>query len=174
VIIGLASSRYLSYLARESLFKNKIFAGLIKSLDAIPINHRGWSREGLQGVLDALGRNKAVLIFPEGERTYDGKLAPFKPGVALLAARSKAPIVPVGISGAYEAWPRTEKSPILNPMWCPASPRALAVSVGEPIPYSRYENMSREEMLRDLEREVQRQMDRAEALKRHAPRADAS
>ena len=56
VLFGLASRRYLSFLARETLFKNRFFKGLIESLDAIPIDNKGLGKDGLQACLNALNR----------------------------------------------------------------------------------------------------------------------
>ncbi len=168
VLVGLGVPRYISWVARQTLRKNRFIARLIGSLRAIPIDHRGFSREGLQATLDALDRGACVGMFPEGERTHDGKLHAFKPGFSLLVKRSKAPIVPAGIAGAYAAWPRTQKLPRLAPLFMPPSKRTIAVSIGKPIDPSIYKNMSREEMLDDLRTRVQFQMDRAEQLRRRS------
>jgi long-chain acyl-CoA synthetase len=53
-----------------------------------------------------LRRGKMLLIFPEGTRTIDGHVAEFKKGAAILAFELGIPIVPVGIRGAFESWPR--------------------------------------------------------------------
>ena len=52
-----------------------------------------------------------MLIFPEGTRTHDGEVAPLKPGFIAVARRSRVPLVPVGLDGAYQAWPRTSRLP---------------------------------------------------------------
>jgi long-chain acyl-CoA synthetase len=58
--------------------------------------------------IGALGlrHGKVLLIFPEGTRTIDGHLQEFKKGAAILASEVGVPIVPVGIRGTFEAWPR--------------------------------------------------------------------
>src|SRR5207302_4926526 len=53
-----------------------------------------------------LKRGRALLIFPEGTRSIDGHVAGFKKGAAILAFELNVPIVPVGIRGSFEAWPR--------------------------------------------------------------------
>jgi 1-acyl-sn-glycerol-3-phosphate acyltransferase len=166
LLIGFGSRRRLSFLARVTLFHNRYFRALINSVNAIPINHRGFSREGLQAVLDALAKGQAVVMFPEGERSADGKLAEFKPGLALLVKRSKALIVPVGIAGAFAAWPRQRKLPRFNPLFQPPTKRTLAVAIGKPIDPAKYANVSREEMLADLQRAVQVEMVNAEMIRR--------
>jgi 1-acyl-sn-glycerol-3-phosphate acyltransferase len=166
VLVGLAIPRYVTWLTRETLHKNRRFSRMITTLGSIPIDHRGFSREGLQRTLDALDRGACIGMFPEGERTYDGTLESFKPGVALLVKRAKAPIVPAGIAGAYGAWSRHRKVPRLAPLLMPPSDATIAVAVGRPIDPARYAKVSREEMLDDLRRMVREQMTRAEALRR--------
>lgn len=53
-----------------------------------------------------LKRGRVMLIFPEGTRSIDGRIAEFKKGSAILAYELGVPIVPVGIHGTFEAWPR--------------------------------------------------------------------
>ena len=53
-----------------------------------------------------LKHGHTLLIFPEGTRTIDGRLGPFKKGAAILAYELGVPIVPIGIRGTFEAWPR--------------------------------------------------------------------
>ena len=166
VLVGLASPRRVSFLARETLFRNKKLAWLMRSLGALPIDHRGFSREGLQSTLDALHQGKVVCVFAEGERTHTGAVEPFKPGISLLIKRVKAPIVPIGIAGAYAAWPRTRKFPRLAPRFAPPSAATIAVSVGRPIPPEKYAGMPRDEMLADLQRAVEAEVVKADQLRR--------
>jgi len=58
--------------------------------------------------IGALGlrKGRVLLIFPEGTRTIDGKLAEFKKGTAIMACELGIPVVPVGLKGAFEMWPR--------------------------------------------------------------------
>ena len=53
----------------------------------------------------------ALFVFPEGTRSYDGKLGEGRDGVAVLALRTGSPIVPIGVSGSHERWPRGQKLP---------------------------------------------------------------
>jgi 1-acyl-sn-glycerol-3-phosphate acyltransferase len=67
----------------------------------------------------------ATLVFPEGQRSPDGNLQPALPGVGLVIAKTLAPVVPIRIFGAYDAWPIGRKWPRLF--------RPVTVVVGEPI-----------------------------------------
>ena len=78
---------------------------------------RDFGKAGLQKTLALLDEGRAVLVFPEGERTHDGELEPFKAGISLLVKKVKAPIVPVGIAGAFDAWPRGRNRPRFAPLF---------------------------------------------------------
>ncbi len=166
VLLGIASTRRVSYLARETLFKKRLPSWLMRSYGALTIDHKGFSREGLQATIDYLHQGKCIGLFPEGERTHDGKLEAFKPGISLFLKRVKAPIVPAGIMGAYAAFPRTRKWPRMATRFSPASEATIAVSIGRPIDPAKYVGWPREDMLADLQRAVQLEMDRAERLRR--------
>jgi 1-acyl-sn-glycerol-3-phosphate acyltransferase len=166
ILVGLAIPRYVRFVHRQTLKKNRLLAWVMASLRAIPIDHKGFSREGLQATLDALAAGNCVGMFPEGERTHDGTVEPFKPGIALLLKRVKAPIVPVGIAGAYAALSRHQKVPRLAPLFLPPTAATIAVSVGAPIDPAKYGKASREEMLEDLRAAVKAEAAKAEGLRR--------
>jgi 1-acyl-sn-glycerol-3-phosphate acyltransferase len=105
--------RHLSFIARSGLFKSPVFAWIIRSLNSIPIREDSGDSQAIKATLGALDGGSAVLIFPEGSRCDDGAIAPFKRGVWLLMKRSRCPIVPVAIEGAFDAWPNSKSSPRL-------------------------------------------------------------
>ena len=163
--IGLASRRRLTALARKNLFEQPVLAPFIRSLGCIPID-RGLGKEGIQAVLAALEEGRAMMVFPEGERTHTGEVQPLKPGVSLLIKRVKCPIVPVGIAGTFAAWGRHMKFPRPAPLFLQPGPNTLAVAIGKPIDPARYKDMDRDEMLADLRREIVVQCEVAEKLRR--------
>jgi 1-acyl-sn-glycerol-3-phosphate acyltransferase len=165
VIVGVASHRYLTYLGRDSLFRNRYLGALIESLNAIKID-RDFGKEGLRSTLDALDHGRAVLMFPEGERSHDGEMHPFKPGVSLLVKRLKAPIVPVGIAGAFGALSRFMKTPKFAPLFLAPNEATIAVSVGAPIDPMPLVAMKREEMLQRLHDVVKVEFEKAKRLRR--------
>jgi len=111
LLLGLASSRRLSSLARSSLFHFGPFGAVISALDAVPIDRNASMVAAMRAVIGRLKNGRAVTIFPEGARTGDGRLGKFMPGFGLIAKRADVPIVPVAIVGAYECWPRTRRFP---------------------------------------------------------------
>ena len=110
-LIGSGFNRRLNYLARKTLFRFPPFRWLIEFLGAIPIDREGSGLSGLKETLRRLKRGELVLIFPEGTRTHDGQVSPLKPGFVAMARRSRVPLLPVGLDGAYDAWPRRVRFP---------------------------------------------------------------
>lgn len=166
VLVGMASSRQICYLARKTLFKNRFFGAYLRTVRTFPVDQEGVAKEGLKTVLELLKAGEVVLIFPEGERTWDGEMQPLKPGVQLLIKRAQAPVIPVGVAGAFEAFPRTRKLPHLSPLFLPATGAAVAVSVGKPQPAARYTELPRDQLLVELGREIAVLRERAKRLRR--------
>src|SRR5205085_9333441 len=96
VAVGIAARRHLCYLARKTLFTNPTFGAFLRSVNVVPVDQEGVAKDGLRTVLDLLRADQAVLVFPEGERTLNGRMSPLRPGVHLLIKRSQVPIIPVG------------------------------------------------------------------------------
>jgi 1-acyl-sn-glycerol-3-phosphate acyltransferase len=166
ILVGLAVRRQAIFLARQTLFRYRPLAWLMSSLHAVPVNHEGFAREGLKAILRQLQAGRAVGIFPEGVRTRDGGMQPLRPGIHLLIKRMEMPIVPIGIAGAYDAWPRWRPYPLPAPLFMPGTKGTIAVSVGRPIDSRRFAQQSRETVLADLFVELQKQKEKAQRLRR--------
>lgn len=149
-IIGVATSRRLNYLARKTLFKSRWFGAAIRALNAIPLDNEGIGFDGIKETLKRLKNGEAVLLFPEGARSFDGEMSPFRPGFLTLAMRSQATIVPVAVAGMFEAWPRTAKFPKLH---------RVIVSFGEPLVYETYSQLAETELHKIVENRVARLYD---------------
>jgi 1-acyl-sn-glycerol-3-phosphate acyltransferase len=164
--IGLAVRRHIYFLARKTLFHPPWFGNFLRSVNCVPVDQEGIAKEGLRTCLDLFKANQPVLVFPEGERASDGQMQTFKPGIALLMKKMPVPIVPVGVAGAYEAYPRGALIPRLSPLFMPPTGAAVAACVGKPIPPEHFAKMSREEMLEDLFHAVAVQVKAAEKIVR--------
>jgi 1-acyl-sn-glycerol-3-phosphate acyltransferase len=136
-LVGLALSRQLKYLARQGLFFWP-FSWLIRALGAVPLDKKAGGLGGIRTTLRLLKDNEAVLVFPEGTRTPDGKLSPMMPGFCALARRSGATIVPVAIEGAFAALPRGAAYP---------RPTQISIVVAAPITAVQYAQMSDEKLV---------------------------
>ncbi len=156
-LVGLTCDRRLNYLARKTLFTFPPFRWLIEFFDAIPIDRDGMGLEGIKETLRRLKRGELVLIFPEGRRSTDGRVQPLKPGFCALARRGRVPLVPVGIAGAFEAWPREAKL---------RRPGVIHVHIGEPMSPEFTEQLDDEALVAELERRIRECVERAAAGRR--------
>jgi 1-acyl-sn-glycerol-3-phosphate acyltransferase len=123
-----ALPRRITYLARYELYDIGWLAPLLRLLGALPVK-RGGARDldALRAALDLLRRGEAVGIFPEGTRSVRPGLLRANPGVALLALRSGAPVLPVAVTG-------TERLDSV-PAFLLARPRrgCVRVTIGRPF-----------------------------------------
>lgn len=98
VLITLGVKRPFAYMAKEELFKQNIFfTGLIKMMGAFPVERGKGDTSVIDTSIEKLKKGKNLVIFPEGTRSYDGKVGRGKTGVALIAAKAERDVVPVGI-----------------------------------------------------------------------------
>jgi 1-acyl-sn-glycerol-3-phosphate acyltransferase len=144
-LVGVGCPRQMNYLARDTLFLFAPLRWLIKSLEAIPIDREGIGLGGIKESLRRLKRGEMLLLFPEGTRTRDGEIAPFRPGFTVLAVRSGAAILPVAIEGAYRAWPRWRKLP---------RPGVVHIHYGRPILPEEIQGRDERELRAEVERRV--------------------
>jgi 1-acyl-sn-glycerol-3-phosphate acyltransferase len=96
------------FAAKESLFRVPFLGWHLRRSGNIPV-HRGNPRKALRSIRDAARRIAAgvpVLVFPEGERSSDGTLQPFKNGLFLLATYAGCPVVPIAIQDSRYRLPK--------------------------------------------------------------------
>ncbi len=92
----------IRFMAKEELFRNKLFGGILRAVGAFPIK-RGKSDVGaLRGAIKMLGDQENVAIFPEGTRSKGDTMRRGKQGAALIAVKAGVNILPVGIEGEYK------------------------------------------------------------------------
>ena len=126
IVVGAFFPRRLRYLAKSELFNFLPLGLAIKVLGAVPAD-----REDLQGsagavkfLIERLQAGEDILLFPEGQRSSDGRLQPLEQGVGLLAARTGAPVIPAYIHGTFEAMPRGSRA---------CRPAKISLSFGDPL-----------------------------------------
>lgn len=122
VLLAVCTKRQISYMAKVELFKNKFFNFIMKNLNAFPVKRGVPDISAIKNSLRVIKEGGVLGIFPEGTRSRDGKLKPAEPGVALIAVKTSAPVVPVRIKGNYKLFGKIE------------------VSIGSPITFSEYKN----------------------------------
>lgn len=101
-LLAASLPRSISFLAKRELFHHWAFGVFIKAYGALPINRGKGVRGTLDQLLELLAEDKAVGLFPEGTRSRAKSLQAGKLGVALVASRSGAPILPVGVTGSEQ------------------------------------------------------------------------
>lgn len=166
MIVGLVAARPLSYIARKSLYKNKLLSYLMTQLGGHPIDLDGSATAGIKAAIQLLKEGHAVVIFPEGNRTEDGAIQEMKPGLSLVLKKAPAPVIPVGIAGAFEGWPRFHKFPRPAPLFLPPLPGCLGVVYGPPIPPEKLLAMDQQEMMAFFKVELTKLWLEAEQLRR--------
>ena len=125
-LVGSGLKRDINYLARESLFRFPGIGALLRSWNAVPVDRDGGGARGLKAILDRLLAGGAIILFPEGTRTRDGKLQPARSGIGLTVIKSTAPVVPVRVFGTFDAYGRHVKLP---------RPCRVTVKYGRPLSF---------------------------------------
>ena len=97
VILTMPMKKPVTYMAKEELFKNKLFGWFIRKLGAFPVKRGTGGMQVIDDAVDILESGRHLVIFPEGTRSKDGKVGKGKTGVALIAARSGVDVLPCGI-----------------------------------------------------------------------------
>lgn len=105
VAVGISTRRRLHYMARDDLFTIPVLGWLIKNLNTFPVKRDRPDPEAIKKALRVLKRGEALLVFPEGTRSPDGRLLPGQLGIGMLAWRSRATIIPTAVIGSERALP---------------------------------------------------------------------
>lgn len=106
VVVAAVCPRRLSFMARDSLFKNPAFGWLISSAGAFPVKRSSADLSALKEALKCLKKNCALLLFPEGTRAVEPEIErPAQPGIGFLAVKSGVPVIPAFVKGTDKALP---------------------------------------------------------------------
>ena len=108
-IVGLATKRKLSYMAKDSLFKNKILRVLLKKVEAFPVKRETPDFGALKQTLIRLKGGWPVVLFPEGTRKKSVAKQEIQSGVGFVAVKSAVPVVPVFIEDSDKVLPPGRK-----------------------------------------------------------------
>jgi 1-acyl-sn-glycerol-3-phosphate acyltransferase len=128
-VLATSIPRELYFLAKSTLFEVPLFGALIRSVNALPIRRGANDPAGITRAIGTLERGGVLLLFPEGGRMKDGQLHPARPGLGLIEAQARVPIVPVYVRGTNRirrCLVRAEKvrirfgEPLPETLWFPA------------------------------------------------------
>lgn len=121
-----ASNTPLRFMAKQSLSRFPVFGSAMSAMGMLFVDRsdkeKAWA--SIRAAAETLAEGKAVLVFPEGTRSRDGDLLPFKKGGFVLAIESGLPILPIGIAGTGK---------VLPPGWVIEGTSPAVLAVGEPI-----------------------------------------
>ncbi|MCL6515585.1 lysophospholipid acyltransferase family protein [Alicyclobacillus sp.] len=106
LLLGMAVPRFVHFMAKEELFRNRFLAALIRYLGAFPVRRGLQDKAAIRNALAVPAHGGCLIVFPEGHRSRDGKLQRGLPGIAFIARKSACPLVPAAIVGPYRLWHR--------------------------------------------------------------------
>jgi 1-acyl-sn-glycerol-3-phosphate acyltransferase len=126
-LAGICSKRGVYYLARKSLLKWPFFGPLFPAMNVIPVERDGNDISALREVIKKIKEGNGVVLFPEGTRSKDGNIQPARAGIGFVIAKTRAPVLPMRIFGAYDAFPKNSKRLHFT---------QITVVIGEPLFFS--------------------------------------
>lgn len=109
IIGAVISDRPSKGIARSTLLESKLLGSYISAFGVISIKRGESDLVAIKKALQELAAGRCVMIFPEGTRTQTGEMGEFQRGFWLLLKKSKAMVLPVGIDGAFDAYPMGSK-----------------------------------------------------------------
>jgi 1-acyl-sn-glycerol-3-phosphate acyltransferase len=124
LVVGASVPRHVTFVARDTLADWAWLAFVMRRCGAILIRRGTSDRAAIRAMSECLKAGSIVAIYPEGTRSLDGRLGTFKGGAVMAARIAGVKLVPVGIRGAHQAWPKGGLLP-----W----PRRIGVRFGPAI-----------------------------------------
>jgi 1-acyl-sn-glycerol-3-phosphate acyltransferase len=124
LVANAARPRHVCFVARETLADSRFLGWVMHHSGVVLIKRGGADRAALRKMVGHLRADDSVCIFPEGTRSRDGSLGEFKAGALFAAKRARVPIVPTGIRGGCDAYPRTAALP---------RPGRIGIRFGKPL-----------------------------------------
>ena len=125
--LGAGGEGMVTLAAKDYFFDTPLKERLARQLtNLLPLDRNGGAAGGLEEAGRALEAGRSLLLFPEGTRSRDGRMAPFRPGVGLLALRHRMDVLPVHVDGTHAILPKGAVLP---------KGRRVQVRIGRPLAY---------------------------------------
>ena len=102
IAVGIACQRKLNYMAKEELFRHRLFAGFFFRINVFPVKRDSADLSSLKEAMHRVRVGGALVLFPGGSRKFDSK--PY-PGIGFLAAKLNVPVIPAFVKGTEKALP---------------------------------------------------------------------
>lgn len=110
ILIQTVLRRPIYTMAKSTQFSDRLTGGFLRRVNSFPVRRFETDPQAVRIVLRRLGEGHGVGIYIEGERSWDGRIQPPRLGVLRLILKAGVPVVPVGISGTYDVWPRWDRA----------------------------------------------------------------
>lgn len=136
LVIQSVCPRIVHSMTKSTQFSSPLMRWLLPRIGSFPTRRYRVDPQAVRVALRELERGRGVGIYPEGERSWDGQLQPLRKGTMRLLLKAGVPIVPCGISGSYDVWPRWSK----RPRRC-----RVRVRFGPPIEFGRHDDRAERE-----------------------------
>ena len=160
-LTSIITRRPMRFMGKDSIWKSRLLGRFVSMLGAFPV-HRGTAdRDALRACTDIVSGGSPLVMFPEGTRMSGPVVHELFDGTAYVAARTRVPIVPVGIGGSEAMMPKGAKLP---------KPTKLVLLVGDPIPpiehteHGRVPRSAVSELTAELHTRLQDLFDEAQVL----------
>ncbi|HQP91210.1 MAG TPA: lysophospholipid acyltransferase family protein [Candidatus Omnitrophota bacterium] len=147
VVFGVSCPRVISYMARSTLFNNKIFGWIITHCHTFPVKREGGDIGAFREALRRLKKGVGLLVFPEGTRSLTGELGKARAGIGLLIKKSGVPVLPAYADGSKNAWPKGAKFP---------RPVRITVHFGKLIDFNMNQELSDQEVAEKVMDQIRR------------------
>ncbi len=103
-LAGSSQKREVHFMAKKSLFRNKLFGYIISATNAHPISRGAVDRKSFETAANILKKGDGLVVFPEGTRSKTDDFLPPRPGIGMIARKSLCPICPTYINGTNRLW----------------------------------------------------------------------
>ena len=124
-LTSIVTTRPMRYMGKDSIWKSKLLGRFVSMLGAFPVHRGSADRDALKACIDIVNGGSPLVMFPEGTRQHGPVVQELFDGTAFVAARTRVPIVPMGIGGSEAMMPKGAK--LLRPS-------KLVLVIGDPIP----------------------------------------
>lgn len=120
ILLGTIIPRRLNYMGKKELFENKFIAFWIRKLGAFPVDREQSGLSAIKAAIRILKGDEVFAMFPEGRRVQYEDGESVKPGIAMIAIKSKSPIIPIHIDTDYKLF------------------TSIRVKIGKPLNFEEY------------------------------------
>lgn len=162
ILVQVVCPRPLHTLTKSTQFAGRFMGWVMPRVNAIPTRRYRIDPQAVRVVLRRLSAGEGVGIYPEGERSWDATLQPFRRGTIRLLLKAGVPVIPCGVTGSYDVWPRWSRT---------IRRRSVRVEFGPALLWpAMHQRTGRNEMLPEAAAQLRATL---EALTNNRPSAEA-